>query len=87
MKWQKTCILGKCSCLAHLCFHLQDVVKFSCSVPLEELQFDLHVFQRKITNLKRKRKRPLAHASTDHAKTKQKNTEKNTIQEKHFLKI
>ena len=43
--------IGKCSCLAHLCFHLQDVVKSSCSVPLEELQFDLHVFQRKITNL------------------------------------
>ena len=59
----------KCSCLAHLCFHLQDVVKSSCSVPLEELQFDLHVFQWKITNFERKRKRSLAHASTDHAKT------------------
>ena len=81
-----TCILGKCSCLAHLCFYLQDVVKSSCSVPFEELQFDLHVFQRKITNLKRKRKRSLAHACTDHAETKQKKTEKNTIQEKQVSK-
>ena len=81
MKWHETCILGKRSCLAHLCFHLQDVVKSSCSVPLEELQFDLHVFQRKITNLKRKRKRSLAHASTDHAKTKQKKN-----REKYYLR-
>ena len=40
------------------------------SVPLEELQFDLHVFQRKITDSKGKRKISLAHASIDHAKTK-----------------
>ena len=51
-------------------------------MPLEELQFDLHDFQRKITNIKRKRKRSLAHASTDHTKTKQKKTEQNTILEK-----
>ena len=48
------------------------------------------VVQRKITNLKRKSKRSLAHASTvalftqiltitDNAKTKQKKTEKNSI--------
>ena len=37
-------MLGKCSCLAHLCFHLQDVVKSSCFVPLEELQLDFTVF-------------------------------------------
>ena len=52
-------------------------------MPYEELQFDLHVFKRKITNLKRKIKRSLAHVSADHAKTKpKKKAEKNTIREK-----
>ena len=52
-------------------------------MPYEELQFDLHVFKRKITNLKRKIKRSLAHVSADHAKTKpKKRAEKNTIREK-----
>lgn len=69
-----TCILGECSCLADLCFHLRDIVKSSCSVLFEELQFDLHVFKLAVTSKRKGKKRSLAHASTDHAKTKQRKT-------------
>ena len=74
-----TCILGTFSCLARLCSHLRNVVKSSCFVPFEELQFGLHVFQLKISHLKRKIKRSFAHISTDYAKTKQKKTVKHSI--------
>lgn len=52
-----TCILGECSCLADVCFHVRNVVKSCCPVPLEELQYDLHVFKGALT-FKRKKKDP-----------------------------
>lgn len=75
-----SCILGESSCLADLCFHLRDVVKSSCSLPFEELQFDLHVFKLSHTF---KRKRSSANTNTDdHTKTKQFKTVKDTNQQK-----
>lgn len=73
-----SCILGESYCLADLCFHVRDVVKSSCSLPFEELQFDLHVFKLSHT-FKRKRKRSSAYTNTDdHTKTKQLKTVKDT---------
>lgn len=75
-----SCILGESSCLADLCFHLRDVVKSSCSLPFEELQFDMHVFKLSHTF---KRKRFSANTNTgDHTKTKQLKTVKDTNQQK-----
>lgn len=72
-----SCILGESSCLADLCFHLRDVVK---SLPIEELQFDMHVFKLSHTF---KRKRSSANTNTDdHTKTKQFKTVKDTNQQK-----
>lgn len=77
-----SCILGESSCLADLCFHVRDVVKSSCSLPFEELQFDLHVFKLSHT-FKRKRKRSSAYTNTDdHTKTKQLKTVKDTNEQK-----
>ena len=55
-------------------------------MPFKELQFGLHVFQLKISHLKRKIKRSFVHVSTYHAKTKQKKTLKHSIQEKQVSK-
>lgn len=77
-----SCILGKSSCPANLCFHLRDVVKSSCYKPFEELQYDLHIFKLSHT-CKRKRKRSSANKNTDdHTKTKQLKTLKDTNQQK-----
>lgn len=72
-----SCILGESSSLADLCFHLRDVVK---SLPIEELQFDMHVLKLSHTF---KRKRSSANTNTDdHTKTKQFKTVKDTNQQK-----
>lgn len=51
-----SCILGECSYLADLCFHVRNVVKSFCSKPLEELQYDFHVIEGALT-FKRKKKK------------------------------
>lgn len=65
-----TCISGECSCFVDVCLHVRNVVKSCCSVPLEELQYDLHVFKGALT-FKGKKKRFKVSANSNHPKTKQ----------------
>ena len=54
-----TCILGYCSSLHALCAHIRAIVGSICSLPLEEVQYDLHSFNLKVIANSQKKKRSL----------------------------